>query len=63
MSDENFSVECPCCGDLAAEEGSYVYDGQKSLCGCPGHWYVDSESVFFDLDEDVPCPVCDKGRG
>jgi hypothetical protein len=51
--DEQFYLECPQCGNEAAEpdKDGMFYDGQPLTCGCEGHVSCDTESdpeVFID---------------
>ena len=65
------SLECPCCGDVAAEgdtDGRY-FDGQALECGCAGHVSVSgrddevSITIADDYDPDVDCDDCSGRNG
>ena len=49
------SLECPCCGWVAAE--GMCWDGQELLCGCEGTVYLDSETEpYISMGEDECSP-------
>jgi hypothetical protein len=57
---EVVELECPCCGDVAAE--GEVTDGQALLCGCNGYVSVDAEEpawvAISEVDECPPHALC-----
>ena len=49
-------VECPNCGDVAAE--CMATDGDPLMCGCPGHISVDAESeLSVNIDDEIEIGV------
>ena len=51
-------IECPCCGDVAAE--GFVNDGDPLICGCNGIVSMDAESEpDVTCWDGEPCPKCD----
>ena len=51
-------IECPCCGDDAAESeaNGLFYDEQPLTCGCVGHVSVDEDgAVWVSIADGIPC--------
>lgn len=47
--DRAASVECPCCGDEAAN--GYMVDGQALDCGCKGSISCDESEIYANVDD------------
>ena len=56
-TDDAMNLECPCCGDVAAE--GIVNDGDPLICGCNGQVSLDAESPpYISCWDEEPCPRC-----